>query len=111
MSARKYLLLCLLLVQTLPVQAGDPTRPPFAEAATPLQETSTPLQLSMILREDGRRRAVINGQLLAVSEAVGNARVVAINEDYVVMAQGGRRFNLSLPITPVKQTHQGGLHE
>lgn len=108
----KCLPLCLLMItQALPALAGDPTRPPFAEASAPRQSTATSLQLSMILQEDGRNRAVINGSLVAVSESVGNARVVAINPDHVVMARAGRQFSLHLPIAAVKQSSQGSQYE
>lgn len=111
MSALRSLSLCLLMLAPLPATAGDPTRPPFAEAAAPLESAAAPLHLSMILREEGRRRAVINGQLVAVTEAVGNARVVAIHEDHVVMARSGRQFDLHLSLAPVKQLSQDGHHE
>src|SRR3989338_10754497 len=100
-----------MLAHALPALAGDPTRPPFAEASAPRQSTATPMQLSMILQEEGRHRAVINGKLVAVSESVGNARVVAINQDHVVLARAGRQFSLHLPIAAVKQSSQGNQYE
>lgn len=108
----KCLPLCLLMMaQALPALAGDPTRPPFVEASAPRQSTAAPLQLSMILHEDGRHRAVINGSLVAVSESVGSARVVAIHSDHVVLARAGRQFSLHLPIAAVKQSSQGSQYE
>ncbi len=87
--------------------AGDPTRPPFVETAPAEQIVSEPLQLSMILQDGGRRRAVINGRSLAVSEWVSNAKVVAIHQDHVVMARGGGQFKLQLPIGAVKTVSKG----
>ena len=101
--------LFLLLWPSL-VWAGDPMRPPNLEA--PAQEiVLEPLRLSMILREEGRHRAVVNGKVLDVSERIGTARLVAINDDHVVMARAGQSFVLRLSLPPVKQAGKGEIHE
>lgn len=91
--------------------AGDPTRPPVVEMPPTQQVVSEPLQLSMILQDGGRRRAVINGRSLAVSDWVSNAKVVAIHQDHVVMARGGGQFKLQLPIGAVKTVSKGRADE
>lgn len=112
MSPIKQLILCgLFVVPAMNAAAGDPTRPPFVEMPPSQQVVSEPLQLSMILQERGRHRAVINGKSLAVADWISNAKVVAINQDHVLMARGGRQFKLQLPIGAVKTVSKGGMHE
>ena len=104
----RLLLLCCLL--PLPAFAGDPTRPPDLVPAA--QEiVHAPLHLSMVLTEGERRRAVINGKLMAVSDWIGNARLVAIRDDSVVMRRAGHSIVLKLPLPAVRQDIKGVKHE
>lgn len=100
MSGRNFfwpLLLCIT-----PVLAADPMRPPNLEP--PAQEiVHEPLRLSLILNDAGRKRAVVNGKVLAVSERIGNARLEAINDDHVVMTRAGQRIVLRLAIPAIRQ--------
>ena len=99
----------VLLVPTF-AWAGDPMRPPNLEA--PAQEiVHAPLRLSMILSQQGRRRAVVNGKVLSVSERIGTARLVAIHDDYVVMTREGQQFVLRLQLPDIKQESKGEVHE
>ncbi len=101
---------CVLMLVTFPVWAGDPMRPPNLEA--PAQEIlHEPLRLSMILNEQGRKRAVVNGKVMDVSDRVGTARLLAIHEDYVVMQQAGERIDLRLHGVAIKQASEGEAHE
>ena len=102
--------LWLLMLLPLVAWAGDPMRPPNLEA--PAQEiVHEPLRLSMILTEQGRKRAVVNGKVLDVSERIGTARLVSIHDDYVVMVQAGRQQVLRLPIPAIKQASKGNANE
>lgn len=92
------------------VWANDPMRPPGLETA-PSEMLVEPLRLSMILAGQGRQRAVINGKVLAVGEQVGNARLLAIGKDHVVMTQAGQRVELRLPVSFIRQTDKGKMHE
>lgn len=101
---------CILLLLPALVWAGDPMRPPNLEA--PAQEfVHEPLRLSMILSEQGRKRAIVNGKVLAVTERIGTARLVAIQDDHVVMVRGGQQFTLRLPIPAIKQVSEGDVNE
>lgn len=100
---------CLLLLPML-AWATDPMRPPHLEA--PAEEmVLEPLRLSMIVAEEGRRRAVVNGKVLGVSERIGTARLVTIHDDYVVMIRAGQQIVLRLPLPDVRQVSEGELHE
>lgn len=100
MSGRN--LVWLLLLCVTPVLAADPMRPPNLES--PAQEiVHEPLRLSLILSDAGRKRAVVNGKVLSVSERIGNARLEAINDDHVVMTRAGQRFVLRLAIPAIRQ--------
>lgn len=108
MSVNKWWL-CWLLLPVL-AWAGDPMRPPNLEA--PAEEiVLEPLRLSMILTEEGRRRAVVNGKVLSVSERIGTARLVSIHDDHVVMAQAGRQTVLRLPMPMIRQASKGETDE
>jgi len=99
----------LLLLPSL-VWANDPMRPPHLEAP-PQEIVAEPLRLSMILAEEGRRRAVVNGKVLSVSERIGTARLLAIHDDHVVMVRAGQQFTLRLAVAPVIQASKGDVHE
>ena len=100
----------LLLMAPLAVWAADPMRPLNLEP--PAQEiVREPLRLSMILRESGRMRAVVNGKVLEVSDRIGTARLIAIREDHVVMSRGGQQFVLRLSIPVIKQVSEGPADE
>ena len=104
----RLLLLCCLI--PAPVFAGDPTRPPdLAPAAQEI--VHAPLHLSMVLTEGDRRRVVINGKLMAVSDWIGNARLVAIHDDSVVVRQAGKRIVLKLPLPAIRREIKGVKHE
>lgn len=108
MSVNKVVL--FLLLWPMLVWANDPMRPPHLEAP-PEEIVYEPLRLSMILAEEGRRRAVVNGKLLGVSERIGTARLVAIHDDHVVMTRAGQTFVLRLSTASVIQASKGDINE
>lgn len=69
-------------------QTSDPTRPP-AMVMTPEPGGAPAVQESglqtVILRSGGKSSAVINGQLVAVGQMMGDRRVVRITENEVVL--------------------------
>lgn len=89
--ARRLILLGLgfALVGMAQAQLPDPTRPPAnlvtsagaPEAAPPAAQA---LQ-SVILRKGGKPAALINGELVELGGKVGEARLVKIREDRVVL--------------------------
>lgn len=99
-----------LLALPLVAMAADPMKPPHLEAA-PQEILVEPLRLTMILSEQGRRRAIVSGKVLEVSQRIGTARLVRINEDHVVMASGGQQFVLRLPISAVTKTGTAVMQE
>ena len=73
----------------------DPTRPPGNAEFAP-GEAESGLQ-SIVRREGEKPRALINGELVSLGGKVGEARLVAINEDNVVLLDtGGHRETLKL---------------
>ena len=103
-------ILFLLLVMPWVAYGGDPTRPPnLAPAAQEILHE--PLHLSLILADDQRRRAVINGKVLAVSDWIGDAQVKTIGRDQVVMQRAGQRIVLKLPLSAIKKQTKGGQNE
>jgi len=66
----------------------DPTRPP-AELSAPQGNAGTPAtsgpQLQSVLISAHQRSAIISGQRVTVGEKLGDARVVMINENEVLL--------------------------
>ncbi len=109
----------LLLSLTPPLQAAepvsstaihDPMRPPAfalrkyreqqrksatATPAGPVVKTE-PLLLHSILYSPARRRAIINGRLLAVGDRIAGAKLVAIERDRVRLLRQGSNIVLKL---------------
>lgn len=75
---------------------ADPTRPPAALAADP-GPTAPTTGLQFILRRQGMKpAAVINGALVELGGRVGDACLVAVNEDSVVLQSDTGRDVLRL---------------
>lgn len=95
------LCVCLLLVSAS-VQAADPTRPPAAlraPVANAEAPAAAPLKLQAVFR-GAVAQAVIDGQVVAVGERVGDARVLAIQPGHVLIERQGQRETLRLA-TPI----------
>lgn len=94
--------LALLAVMTVAQAQGlpDPTRPPPAVEALPdaTGELAVPtLTVQTIIRRQGARpAAVINGEYVELGGRVGDARVVRISENSVVLMNDGTRETLEL---------------
>lgn len=79
--------------QTLP----DPTRPALgASQSGTVEESPGGPQLQSVLISPRRKLAVINGQTLHVGESFGNAVVVKISAQEVVLKSGGELQVLKL---------------
>ncbi|MCX8018356.1 MAG: hypothetical protein N2690_10720 [Rhodocyclaceae bacterium] len=81
--------LAVWLVGAAQAQWADPTRPPAnlavtAEAAADAPPPASGLQ-SIILRKQGKPAALINGEIVELGGKVGEARLVKISEDRVVL--------------------------
>lgn len=66
---------------------ADPTRPPpeFAAAPTDAADAGALRLQSIVLPRSGRPRAVINGQVVALGEKLGEATLVKVSEGGVVL--------------------------
>ncbi|MCF7203130.1 Type II secretory pathway component [Pseudomonas oligotrophica] len=107
MSDRVRILCLLLACFTGDALAIDPTLPstdpPRVESgAAPAGEA---LRLQAILRLPGAPRAVVNGRSLKIGESLGDARVLNIYSNSVLIEREGRRETLRLAVpvaTPSK---------
>ncbi len=96
--------LSLMLAGPAWAQLADPTRPP-AQATAPTGDAAgaaavpvaTGLQ-SIILSRHGKGRpaAVINGEVVQLGGKLGEARLVKVEEDHVVLLSGEGRETLRL---------------
>lgn len=94
----------LMLIESVAAQAQstDPTRPAIDVGAVTAggkvpTETAAGLQ-SIIQRMNGRPAALINGTVVELGGKVGEARLVKIGDDYVVLR--GMSGNETLRLTP-----------
>lgn len=68
----------------------DPTRPPAIPAAGPgdADAQATIAELQSVLISPQRRIAIVNGRAVQVGDRVGEAKVVKISENEVVLRNG-----------------------
>jgi MSHA biogenesis protein MshK len=96
---------------TAGAQLNDPTRPPGdaalqAEAGTGMAVPGG-LQ-SVILRQHGKPAALINGEVVELGGKVGEARLVKVNEDSVVLkGPGGEEILRLMPAAEKKKVGAG----
>ncbi|HJV74994.1 MAG TPA: MSHA biogenesis protein MshK [Noviherbaspirillum sp.] len=85
-------LACVIHVQVLAQVLNDPTRPPAAtlpdEGANGVASESAAPVLQSILISPSRRQAIISGKTLTVGERVGDAKIVRITENTVILRNG-----------------------
>jgi MSHA biogenesis protein MshK len=88
----------------------DPTRPPAAlqgDRGKPAGGTSAPAQalvLQSVIISDAGRSAIISGRHVSVGAKIGNARLVQVAENEVVLLAGGERRTLRLFPSVSKRT-------
>lgn len=78
----------------------DPTRPSSVSTAESSVSPVRRFQLDSILVGDERRRAVINGISLAKGGQLGNATLVRIGMDRVLIEIDGQQYTLELDSAP-----------
>ena len=78
----------------LAAELADPTRPPSASALQSGQGGARQLQL--LLSDERRSFAMIDGQLVGLGDAVGDGKVLALQADQAVIATARGRQTLSL---------------
>jgi hypothetical protein len=100
----------LVLAGTAHAQLTDPTRPPAtinfdgADPANAAIYESSGLQ-SVILRKEGKPAALINGSVVELGGKVGEARLIRINEDNVVLR--GPQGDETLRLIPAAEKKVG----
>lgn len=97
----------LIVLLTLPVacavlaQSADPTRPAVDTGVSAPGVTAAPATAglqSIIQRRNGKPAALINGAVVELGGKVGEARLVKIGDDFVVLR--GALGNETLRLTP-----------
>ncbi|MGM0449314.1 MAG: hypothetical protein ACQERE_00645 [Pseudomonadota bacterium] len=78
----------------------DPTEPPSTSAEQSEVSPARRFGLDSILVGEERRRAVINGITLAKGGRLGEARVLRIGVDRVLIEIDGEQYTLELESTP-----------
>lgn len=101
MARRLIALLLLCIGCTVQAQSADPTRPAIdtgiAGPGMAAASATTGLQ-SIIQRQNGKPAALINGQVVELGGKLGDARLVKIGDDFVVLR--GVMGNEILRLTP-----------
>lgn len=103
MARRLITTLLLLAPMATLAQTADPTRPAIdTGSATPAAgmaaASATSGLQSVIQRQSGKPAALINGVVVELGGKVGEARLVKIGEDFVVLR--GAMGNETLRLTP-----------
>ena len=99
-------MLVLGLAATLPVNAGDPTRPYGwqPELATGMSERAQDeLVLTQIIAFGHHRYAIINGHRYQLSDQIGDFRIVAIENQRVRLQNGQQEIELRMFAESVKR--------
>ncbi len=99
-SAALVLVVSLHAAPGLAAPLPDPTEPPSATAGQTSVSPARRFRLDSILVGDARRRAVINGQTLSQGSRLGDARVLRIGVDRVLIEIGGDQYTLELESAP-----------
>lgn len=90
----------LVLLAAVPVMAellSDPTRPPGEAGEIGLEAEAAGPVLQSVILGPGRKSAVINGQVVALGQRVGDHVLVQVNERAVVLQNPqGERTSLEL---------------
>lgn len=110
MAYRLALVLPLLLT-VLPnaavAQLADPTRPPVRTSGSTAETVSAEVSgsglQSVIMRKGGRPAALINGEVVELGGKLGEARLVKVDEDSVVLLGPAGRETLRLMPTAEKK--------
>jgi hypothetical protein len=82
--------------------ANDPTRPPIF-GPVKSKPVYNSLVLTMILNDKNNKRAIINESIVAVSDVVANARVIAIYDESVILTRAGKKIVLRMPLADVRK--------
>jgi len=86
-----------------PLQPPQP--PPRAQAAPSINPANW--QLASTLVADGRRVAIINGQITGPGEAVDGARVLDVGPGRVRLRAGGQEFHIHSSTPTIRKSSQG----
>ena len=99
----------LLLAVALPVagELRDPLQPPTQRAQPAAEATVNPAdwRLASTLVADGRRVAVINGQVAAPGHTVDGARVLAVERGRVRLRVGAEEFTIRSSTHSIRSSH------
>lgn len=93
-------------------QLSDPTKPPAAIAAPAGPSAGTPAPVSaglqsIIRRQGGKPAALINGEVVELGGMVGEAKLVKVGEDHVVLKGADGEETLRLIPAAEKQVKVG----
>jgi MSHA biogenesis protein MshK len=98
-----------LWVTACHAQLADPTKPPLVVSAPATEaggaaQAATGLQ-SVIMRKSGKPAALINGEVVELGGKLGEARLIRIDEDAVVLK--GPEGEETLRLTPAAEKKVG----
>lgn len=110
MKPYRFVTFCLTIVITLlslnlfaqEAGARDPTKPPAytediqKDTQKEAEQSNGGYELKAILIGQGRRLALINEQYVRLGDRIGDARVIAIEQNAVTLSEAGRRVTIYL---------------
>jgi len=98
------LFICISSSSVLAAELNDPTRPPGHKTFYP--ESKKPVTqrwiLSSTLIANGRRNAVINGQLVGLGKVINQAKVASIHPNHVWLIYKQKRIRIKMLANQIK---------
>ncbi|TPH17807.1 hypothetical protein [Litorilituus lipolyticus] len=92
----KLFIIIISLVFSLTLWAAniDPTKPFGQGSSQSLVKDESKLVLESIVHGEGIHTAVVNGKVLRVNQSIGEYRLIAVNDDSVVLRSETERLKL-----------------
>lgn len=92
----KLFMVVISLFSSLTLWAADidPTKPFGQGSSQSLVKDENKLVLESIIHGEGIHTAVVNGKVLRVNQSIGQYRLVAVNDDSVVLRSETERLKL-----------------
>lgn len=97
------------IVRSDDAEMRDPLQPPQLRSQAQAEPSVNPAnwQLASTLVADGRRVAIINGQITGPGEAVDGARVLDVSAGSARLRAAGQEFNIQSSTPTIRNSSQG----
>lgn len=91
-----FMLLCVLFTSSNAVAISDPTKPLTGGNHSFIDPQKVELVLKSIIHGNGIHTVIINNQLMKVGDAIGEYKLIAVNDNSVILRSNEERKKLFL---------------